>query len=126
MERRRFLRNLTIATTAAVLPFKFLDKVLEEGAHAEMTHGGLITPPVGDWEIEYSTKNIRYVGDSENAGISLSELYNFLKDEWDTDQGELPMECKQPYTYHIKELNLVPKHHDCIVSLENTNLIDLG
>jgi len=113
MERRRFLRSITLSTTLAVLPFAFLDKVLANGSAAEVI-------PVGNtcgianisqpWSIDYATKTIIYKGGWEDNGISLPDLYNYLKNEWDTDQAEFPMEKRGEHTYHVKELNLLTKN----------------
>jgi len=109
MERRRFLRNLTIATTAAILPLKFLDKVLEEGTAAEVIqpcnlHGQIHID--GDWEIDYQTRTLIYKGGWKDDGINLDEMYNYLQEEWDEEIAEFPMEKRGKYTYIINELTL--------------------
>ena len=88
-----------------------------------MVKPGANIAPVGDFEIEYSTKTIKYIGDSEDGGIRLEDLYNFLKDEWDTEQGEMPIERESPYAYTIKELNLTSKHYKTHSYFSNVNVI---
>ena len=113
MERRRFLRSIIIASTASVVPLTFIDKVLENGSAAEFTHGIIKTPNIAaDFEIEYATKTIKYVGCDPSGGISLPDLYSFIRNEWDETIAEYPLEKRGEHEYYVKELNLMTKRYD--------------
>jgi len=116
MERRRFLRNLALGIAATAIPTKVITDVLGSTKNTVIGFKGkeFIKPgyvyapyiPAETWNIDYETKNIIYNGGWNENSIKIGDLYNFLKEEWDEEIAEFPMEKRGKYTYIINELTL--------------------
>ena len=79
MNRKDFFKNLGLITAGiAVAP-----TVMAEMVETNKKHKYLIST---DFEIDYQSKNIRHIGGHHNdGGITVLQLYRFLKNEWEKE-----------------------------------------
>lgn len=95
MNRKHFLKTVATLATVTALPTAVVSEWLIDNKE-------FVPNPEG-FTIDYSTKTISYVGSEKS--ITVYDLYNYLKDQWDNDYMPIVSSGK-PQTVYIDEFKI--------------------